>query len=143
MYAARVRTGETSAGDPPLCYPYTDEARLPFSSFISNGRLGTFSVLLLFLLHCLFYTTRWRTPSLCWAEPGRLHWNSFCCSLQSCESLFCIHYTSGPHTAAVVELQHPACPAACRPLNDLIVTVISCVQAVAPGESSEKSINGT
>lgn len=90
--------------------------------------------------YCLCYTTRWRTPSLCWAEPGRLHWNSFCCSLQSCESLFCIHYTSGPHTAAVVELQHPACPAACRPLHDLIVTVISCVQAVAPGESSEMSV---
>lgn len=34
--------------------------------------------------YCLCYTTRWRTPSLCWAEPGRLHWNSFCCSLQSC-----------------------------------------------------------
>lgn len=90
--------------------------------------------------YCLCYTTRWRTPSLCWAEPGRLHWNSFCCSLQSCESLFCIHYTSGPHTAAVVELQHPACPAACRPLHDVIVTVISCVQSVVPGESSEMSV---
>lgn len=89
--------------------------------------------------YCLCYTTRWRTPSLCWAEPGRLHWNSFCCSLQSCESLFCIHYTSGPHAAAVVELQHPECPAACRPLHDLIVTVISCVQSVVPGESSEMS----